>query len=392
MTISAGDRRSVWSVRVDLDCALSRPDRLRSGNSAAYLRPYAGRVHGEYKVPGGKLVVIDVHVEDGRLSRVSLSGDFFLEPDDALDVITEAVTGAPVTADASDLGALIQAALTADVSMVGFTPDSVGIAIRRALGHATSWHDHTFDVVEPVVMAPAMNVALDEVLLREVAAGTRPPTLRFWDWDSPLVVIGSFQSVRNEVDEEAAARHGIGIVRRISGGGAMFMEPGNCITYSLVVPTSLVDGLSFERSYEFLDQWVMGALADVGVNARYVPINDIVSDHGKIGGAAQKRIVAGAVLHHVTMSYDIDADKMTEVLRIGREKISDKGITSSGKRVDPMRSQTGMTRAAIIEAFLDHFRGRYRTREAGYTDTELAAAQELVDEKFSSQEWTYRVP
>ncbi|MCL2535921.1 MAG: lipoate--protein ligase family protein, partial [Nocardiaceae bacterium] len=155
---------------------------------------------------------------------------------------------------------------------------------------------------------------------------------------------------------------------------------------------SLVDGLSFEQSYAFLDQWVMGALADVGIKARYVPLNDIASEQGKIGGAAQKRFAAGAVLHHVTMSYDIDADKMTDVLRIGREKISDKGITSSGKRVDPMRSQTGMARADIIDAFLAHFRARYDTVTSSYTDDELAAARELVETKFANPEWTYRVP
>lgn len=337
-------------------------------------------------------MIVDVEVEDGQLSRVALSGDFFLEPDEALEDITAAVTGMATSADAAALGQAISAKIGDDVAMIGFTPESVGIAIRRALGHASSWHDHTFDVIEPVVLAPAMHVALDEVITREVAAGDRGPTLRFWDWDSPLVVLGSFQSVRNEVDEEAAARHGIGVVRRISGGGAMFMEPGNCITYSLSVPTSLVDGLSFERSYEFLDQWVMGALADVGIKARYVPLNDIASEQGKIAGAAQKRFAAGAVLHHVTMAYDIDADKMTDVLRIGREKISDKGIASSGKRVDPMRSQTGMARDAIIAAFAAHFRARYETRTSSYTDAELAAARELVETKFANREWTHRVP
>lgn len=337
-------------------------------------------------------MIVDVEVEDGQLSRVALSGDFFLEPDEALEDITAAVTGMATSADAAALGQAISAKIGDDVAMIGFTPESVGIAIRRALGHASCWHDHTFDVIEPVVLAPAMHVALDEVITREVAAGDRGPTLRFWDWDSPLVVLGSFQSVRNEVDEEAAARHGIGVVRRISGGGAMFMEPGNCITYSLSVPTSLVDGLSFERSYEFLDQWVMGALADVGIKARYVPLNDIASEQGKIAGAAQKRFAAGAVLHHVTMAYDIDADKMTDVLRIGREKISDKGIASSGKRVDPMRSQTGMARDAIIAAFAAHFRARYETRTSSYTDAELAAARELVETKFANREWTHRVP
>src|SRR5699024_4933609 len=139
----------------------------------------------------------------------------------------------------------------------------------------------------------------------EVAAGRRGPLLRIWEWDSPLVVIGSFQSVRNEIDAEGAARHGIDVVRRISGGGAMFMESGNCITYSLVVPASLVEGLSFVQSYAFLDSWVLEALGTVGIRARYEPINDIASDKGKIGGAAQKRLASGVVLHHATMAYDM---------------------------------------------------------------------------------------
>ena len=237
-----------------------------------------------------------------------------------------------------------------------------------------------------------MHVALDEVITKEVADGVRPPTLRFWDWNAPLVVIGSFQSFRNEIDPEGAARHGIGVVRRISGGGAMFMEPGNCITYSLHVPTSLVEGLSFEQSYAFLDDWVMTALADVGISARYVPLNDIASDKGKIAGAAQKRFAAGAVLHHVTMAYDINADKMLDVLRIGREKMSDKGTMSANKRVDPMRSQTGLPREEIIARFLASFEANHETRRSDYTPAEYDAAQKLMDEKFLTDAWTHRVP
>ncbi|MDO5726988.1 MAG: biotin/lipoate A/B protein ligase family protein, partial [Bowdeniella nasicola] len=216
-----------------------------------------------------------------------------------------------------------------------------------------------------------MHVALDEVLPEEVAAGRRNPLLRIWEWNAPLVVIGSFQSVKNEVDTAGLARHDMMVVRRISGGGAMFMEAGNCITYSLVVPTTLVEGLSFERSYAFLDDWVMTALARIGINARYVPLNDIASDVGKIGGAAQKRFASGVVLHHVTMAYDIDATKMMDVLRIGKEKLSDKGTSSANKRVDPMRSQTGMTREAIIEAFLASFMDQYTCQRSEYTSDEL---------------------
>ncbi|MEO5743860.1 MAG: biotin/lipoate A/B protein ligase family protein [Terracoccus sp.] len=349
-------------------------------------------MRGEYKVVGGKLVAVELEVAAGRLANVSVSGDFFLEPDEALDDVNAALTGMPADAGVDQLAAAVTGAVDDGVAFIGFSPEAIGIAVRRALGKATGWHDHEFDVIPAQVLDPAMHVALDEVIAREVAAGDRPPTLRFWDWDSPLVVIGSFQSLKNEVDPEGAARHHIDVVRRISGGGAMFMEPGNCITYSLVVPTSLVEGLSFERSYSFLDEWVIEALADVGVKAHFVPLNDIASEKGKIGGAAQKRFAAGAVLHHVTMSYDIDADKMLEVLRIGREKMSDKGTKSANKRVDPMRSQTGMTRAAILESFATSFARRYRSRPAEYTREEIEAATVLVETKFSTPEWTHRVP
>lgn len=349
-------------------------------------------MRGEYKVPGGKLVAVDVEVESGRLAKVSVSGDFFLEPDDALEDIDAALTGMPAEASVDQLAGAINGALDPQVSLIGFNADAVGVAVRRALGKATGWDDHTFDVIPATVLPPVEHVALDEVIAHEVAAGTRPPTLRFWDWDSPLVVIGSFQSYRNEIDADGATRHGIDVVRRISGGGAMFMEPGNCITYSLVVPTSMVEGLSFERSYGFLDEWVMGALAEVGINAHYVPLNDIASDKGKIAGAAQKRFADGAVLHHVTMAYDIDADKMLEVLRIGREKMSDKGTKSANKRVDPMRSQTGLPRQQILDTFTKSFLARYRSSLSSYTDAELVEARRLVDEKFGTPEWTHRVP
>jgi len=349
-------------------------------------------LRGEYKVPGGKLVAVDVQVDDGVLSSVHVSGDFFLEPDDALERIDAALLGRPAAATVAELTRAVESGVGEGVAMVGFTPESVAIAVRRALGHATSWHDHTFELVHEGPQSPAMHMALDEVLAESVGAGTRGPTLRIWEWGAPAVVIGSFQSLRNEVDPEGAARHGITVVRRISGGGAMFIEPGNTITYSLTVPGSLVEGLSFERSYAFLDDWVLGALGELGIDAVYVPLNDIASPAGKIAGAAQKRLANGAVLHHVTMAYDIDADKMTEVLRIGREKLSDKGTKSANKRVDPLRSQTGMARADVIAAFEAHFRGRYTVVDGAVTDAERARAEELVATKFGTGEWTARVP
>ncbi|MBO9553842.1 biotin/lipoate A/B protein ligase family protein [Cellulomonas sp.] len=358
-------------------------------------------MHGEYKVPGGKLVVVDLEVVDDTLKDVVVSGDFFLEPDDALAVVSTALDGLPADSTTAVLADAVTAALAAaqadgtivgQVAMVGFDAHSVGVAVRRALGRSTAWSDHTFELLHPGPLPPAMHTALDQVLTEELAAGRRGPTLRFWEWVEPAVIIGSFQSLRNEVDQEAADRYGITVVRRISGGGAMFMEAGNCITFSLVVPASLVDGMTFEESYAFLNQWVLGALADVGVQAFVSGLNDIASPAGKLAGSAQKRMVGGAVLHHVTMSYDIDADKMLQVLRIGREKLSDKGTASANKRVDPVRSQTHLPREDVIAAFAAHFRSRYPTVDGELRADEVERAAALMESKFTDPAWTARVP
>ncbi|MFJ6534869.1 biotin/lipoate A/B protein ligase family protein [Paenarthrobacter sp. NPDC091711] len=350
------------------------------------------RLHGEYKVPGGKLVVVDLEVAGGRFSNVSLSGDFFLEPDEALQDINQALTGLPETSTAADIAAAVAGGLPEGAVLFGFSAEAVAVTVRRALSKATSWADHQWEVIPPLVLPTQVNVALDEVLTEEVGAGQRNPTLRFWDWEEPSVVIGSFQSVRNEVDPDGVARHGISVVRRISGGGAMFMEAGNCITYSLYLPQTLVDGISFADSYAFLDAWVMAALKKLGITAFYVPLNDIATDQGKIGGAAQKRLANGGMLHHVTMSYDIDADKMVDVLRIGKEKLSDKGTRSAKKRVDPLRRQTGLARSAIIAAMQEVFAERYGAVESRLTDSELDEARKLVEDKFGTEEWLNRVP
>ena len=248
------------------------------------------------------------------------------------------------------------------------------------------WRDHDWQLIHAAPQAPLLHMALDEVLLLEVGAGRRPPTLRLWEWASPAVVIGRFQSLRNEVDGDAAQRHGIEVVRRISGGGAMFIEPGNTITYSIYAPLSMVEGLSFQESYALMDAWVLEALRELGIEAWYQPLNDIASAAGKIGGAAQTRR-GGALLHHVTMAYDIDAAKMLDVLRIGREKLSDKGTASAAKRVDPLRSQTGLPREVVVERMLAAFRRLHGLADDRLRDGELAQAEALVRTKFGSLSW-----
>lgn len=349
-------------------------------------------MHGEFKVPGGKLVVVDLDSTDGRISDCRLAGDFFVEPDETIPAIEAAVNGLAVDTDAATLTRAIRDALPDGAVLLGFSPEAIATTIRRALAKATSFADYDWQLVRGPALAPLQQMAVDQVLSEEVGEGRRGPTLRVWQWSSPAVVIGSFQSVKNEVDLDNAEKYGFEVVRRISGGGAMFIEPESAITYSLYAPIDLVQGMSFADSYAFLDDWVIQALRGLGIDATYQPLNDIASPAGKIGGAAQKRLGSGAVLHHVTMAYDMDGARMAEVLRIGREKLSDKGITSAAKRVDPLKSQTGLSRDEIIERLIATFRAQTTLTESALTDDELARARALVAEKFSTPEWLQRVP
>jgi lipoate-protein ligase A len=236
-----------------------------------------------------------------------------------------------------------------------------------------------------------MNLALDEELTMRVGAGDRPPTLRFWGWTSSCIVIGRFQSVRNEVQEASAARLGVEIVRRISGGGAMFIEPEGAITYSIYAPAEMAAGMSFAESYAFFDSWVIAALRSLGIDAFYAPLNDITSAAGKIGGAAQARR-GGAILHHTTMAYQMNIPLMMDVLRIGQEKLSDKGIRSADKRVAPLRQQTHLPRQTIIDHLISEFAGLTDLRPGVLSEQERTGAETRLRERFATDQWRYILP
>lgn len=269
--------------------------------------------------------------------------------------------------------------------------------IRREVDAATraEW-DRRFSGVDWTLLPnpplkPRHQNAMDEVLLDEMAAGRRGPHIRFWNWASSAVIIGRFQSVRNEVNEDVANEMGVTISRRLTGGGAMLVEPQGSITYTIAAPESLVKGMSFGESYEFFDSWVIDALRELGVDAWYVPLNDITSTGGKIGGAAQAR-KKGIALHHTTMAYQMAPGVLTRILRVGKEKLSDKGVTSADKRVGPLRQQTEIDRNDIINHMIGHFRSRFGLTDSEFTSQELARLEELVAEKYDTDEWVYTLP
>ena len=119
--------------------------------------------------------------------------------------------------------------------------------------------------------------------------------------------------------------------------------------------------MTFADCYAFLDEWVVQALrsarhrGDLPAAQRHREPDG--QDRRRRAEAARQRRRAAPRDH----GYDMDGERMTEVLRIGREKLSDKGTKSAAKRVDPLRSQTGLPRAEIIERMIETFRDAART-------------------------------
>ncbi|HLH68022.1 MAG TPA: biotin/lipoate A/B protein ligase family protein [Candidatus Dormibacteraeota bacterium] len=235
-----------------------------------------------------------------------------------------------------------------------------------------------------------LQMALEEVLLEQVTAGRRGPTLRFWEWSEPALVLGCNQVLANEVDLDAARRLGFVVTRRLSGGGTMIVEPGRTITYSLYAPDHLVAGMSFVESFAYLDAWAVECLRSLGVPAQHRPINDIAAPEGKIGGAAQTRR-RGGVLHHTAMAHRMDPGLVGRLLRLGRPPVSPRGVRSAERTVAPLSLWLTLERDQVVAALAACFRRRTEAVEGTLTPEELSRAEALSRERYATQEWIDRL-
>ncbi|MCJ7423472.1 lipoate--protein ligase family protein [Candidatus Bathyarchaeota archaeon] len=161
---------------------------------------------------------------------------------------------------------------------------------------------------------PAMNLAIDEAVLRSVLENHGSNTLRLWQ-NPPAVVIGHFQNPKSAVSIADCEMLGIGIFRRVSGGGAVYHDYGN-LNYSIIVrkPSLAVGVENVGRSYTFFCGGVVEGLGMLGVQARNNGGN-IAVEGKKISGSAQHRLY-DAILHHGTCMVNVDFSMLGRALRI----------------------------------------------------------------------------
>jgi len=249
-----------------------------------------------------------------------------------------------------------------------------------------------FRFLETGAHAAAFNMGLDEAVLESVSSGAEPPTVRLYAWKPRAVSIGYFQGVRDEVDLARCAELGVDVVRRLTGGGAVFHADE--LTYSVVVPDThpLARGEILE-SYRSLSAGVIAGLAELGVAAEFAPLNDIVSGGKKLSGNAQTRRL-GCVLQHGTVLLGVDPEAMFTVLLVPNEKLKGKLIADVKARVSSVSAMLGRT-VGYEEAMPAFARG-FGAALGGLgtlsqpSGAELDRARLHAAERFSSETWTFR--
>jgi lipoate-protein ligase A len=228
-------------------------------------------------------------------------------------------------------------------------------------------------------------MALDQSIMEGVGRGESPPTIRFYRWRPSAVSIGYFQSLEEEVDLGECRRHRVDWVRRITGGGAVYHDYGGEVTYSVIAPEELFPR-DIRESYRLVCGWIIAGLRALGLEGGFHPINDVLVDGKKISGNAQTRR-GGVFLQHGTVLYDLNLGRMFTLLRVSKEKLSDKAIAKAEERVTCVKRYCD---AGIEELYKALLQGFTEDKDWGYGHAgkeELRRAEELVRRRYSTRKW-----
>ena len=228
---------------------------------------------------------------------------------------------------------------------------------------------------------PYYNLALEEMLF-DVCENTSDFILYLWQNDN-TIVIGRNQDVFIECNIKYALSSGTKIVRRMTGGGAVFHDLGN-LNYTMIVPKDCYVKEQFGNI-------IIKALNELGIKAELDGRNDIIVDGLKCSGNAYYSS-KNTILHHGTMMVDVDLKKMEQLLSTSKSKISRRGIKSVHSRVKNLREinekiTIELLKAKIISTFCKEF---FFIDEIYYgaTKEELSRLTE-IQKKYESKDWNY---
>lgn len=228
---------------------------------------------------------------------------------------------------------------------------------------------------------PYFNVATDEYILKHIDEDC----FMLWRNDNAIIV-GAYQNTLAEINYDYVKEHNISVVRRMSGGGAVYHDLGN-LNFSFTKSgkdSNLSDFEKFTRP-------IVNVIRDLGVDARFEGKNDLMIDGRKFSGNAA-HIFKNKILHHGTLLFSSEMRNVAGALNVNPVKYQDKAIKSVPKRVTnifehlPVKISLEEFTRKVMEYVVNNFPD---TRMYQFTEEDITAIQKLRDEKYATREWNF---
>ncbi|MDQ0221614.1 lipoate--protein ligase [Streptococcus moroccensis] len=230
---------------------------------------------------------------------------------------------------------------------------------------------------------PAYNIALESYAFRELTG--EDEIFILWI-NEPAIIIGKHQNAISEINKEYTDAHGIHVVRRLSGGGAVYHDLNN-LNYTII--SNKADEGAFD--FKTFSKPVIDTLAGLGVEANFTGRNDLEIDGKKICGNAQA-YYKGRMMHHGCLLFDVDMTVLGDALKVSKDKIESKGVKSVRARVTNINNELPekITVQEFSDAILEQMKKEYPDMtEYVLSEDELKHIQEIRDTKFGTWDWNF---
>lgn len=229
----------------------------------------------------------------------------------------------------------------------------------------------------------AFNIALEEYAFKQML----DEDMIFILWiNKPSIIVGRHQNTIEEINRDYVRENDIEVVRRISGGGAVYHDYNN-LNYT-IISNENQDKLFDFKSFSIP---VINTLAELGVKAEFTGRNDLEIDGKKFGGNAQAYI-KGRIMHHGALLFDVDLSVLSKALQVSKHKIESKGVKSVRARVTNIVDELE-EKISVLEfrdLLLDYMKKEYpEMTEYTFSDAELEEIRRNRDAKFGNWDWNY---
>ena len=240
-----------------------------------------------------------------------------------------------------------------------------------------------------------INMAIDEAILNARIKGLVPNTLRFYRWNPSAVSIGKFQNIGNEVHLENCLKHGVDVVRRITGGGTVYHDAEGEITYSVVADKASLNAEDITEVYARIYAGIVEALKILGLKADFNEGNpracpNLTVNGKKISGSAQCH-KSSVVLQHGTLLVDVDLEKMFTFLKVPWAKTCMEVVCIARNKITSIKAELGrdVSLETVQQALIKGFQKTLGTRlePTDLTPYEREFAEKLCREKYATVNW-----